>query len=71
MNYKYDIGDIIKIKFHNEIKYAVIIDHQIVIGKQAYQYIIQGLEAKTYWDTEYNLELRIKGYLNEQQIQYR
>jgi len=59
MKYKYDIGDIIKIKFHNEIKYAVITIQNLIIGTPAYGYIIQGMQSKTFWDTEYNLELRI------------
>ena len=59
MNYKYDIGDIIKIKFHNEIKYAVITMHNVIIGSPAYGYIVQGIETKLYWDTELNLQLRI------------
>jgi hypothetical protein len=62
MKHKYKIGDLIKIKFHNEIKYAVITIHEVIIGSPAYGYIIQGLEGKTYWDSEYNLELRIIGF---------
>lgn len=60
--YKYNIGDILKIKFHKEIKYAVIINEKLIdsMGSLLYEYIIQGIEAKTYWDSEYNLELRIK-----------
>jgi hypothetical protein len=60
MIHKYNIGDVIKIKLHKEIKYAVIIEHQIIIGSPAYEYIIQGIEGKKYWDSEYNLELKIK-----------
>ena len=59
MNFKYDIGDILKIKFHNEIKYAVITIQNLIIGTPAYGYIIQGMQSKTFWDTECNLELRI------------
>jgi hypothetical protein len=59
MIYKYNIGDVIKIKFHNEIKYAVITIHEVIIGSPAYGYIVQGIQSKTYWNSEYNLELRI------------
>ena len=52
MIHKYNIGDVIKIKLHKEIKYAVIIEHQIIIGSPAYEYIIQGIEGKKYWDSE-------------------
>jgi hypothetical protein len=60
MKHKYNIGDILKIKFHKEIKHAVIINQKVVIGSPAYEYIIQGLEGKTFWDSEFNLESRIK-----------
>jgi hypothetical protein len=48
MKYKYNIGDLIKIKFHNEIKYAVITMHNVIIGSPAYGYIVQGIQSKTY-----------------------
>jgi hypothetical protein len=64
MKHKYNIGDILKIKFHKEIKYAVIINEKFIdsdsAGSFIYEYIIQGLEGQKYWDSEYNLELRIK-----------
>jgi hypothetical protein len=55
---KYNIGDIIRIKFHREIKYIVITNHNMVLGQPAYEYIIQGTEGKSYWDIESNLETR-------------
>jgi hypothetical protein len=66
MKYKYNVGDLIKIKFHNEIKHAVITMHNVLIGSPAYGYIVQGIQSKPFWDTEYNLELRISA-ANEQQ----
>jgi hypothetical protein len=56
---KYNIGDVIKIKLHKEIKYIYIINQEVIIGSPAYKYIIQGIENKTYWDSERDLEARI------------
>lgn len=56
---KYNIGDILKIKLHKEIKHVVITNQQVIIGSPAYEYIVQGIENKTYWDSERDLEARI------------
>ena len=59
MKHKYNIGDILKIKLHKEIKHVVITNQQVIIGSPAYEYIVQGIENKTYWDSERDLEARI------------
>jgi hypothetical protein len=55
---KYNIGDIIRVKIKNEIKYVVITNHKPVIAQLAYEYVIQGIEGKSYWDIESDLEIR-------------
>jgi hypothetical protein len=66
MIHKYNVGDVIKIKFHNEIKHAVITMQNVIIVSPAYGYIVQGIQSKTYWDSEYNLELRISAANKEE-----
>jgi len=55
---KYKIGDIIKVNIKNKVYNAIIIDTNMVIGEPAYQYVVQGIENKTYWDIQRQLEIR-------------
>lgn len=55
---KYDIGDIIKINIKNKVYNAIIINTNMVISQPAYEYIIQGIENKTFWDLQSHLETR-------------
>lgn len=55
---KYDIGDIIKVNIKNKVYNAIIINTNMVIGQPAYEYVVQGIENKTFWDVHGDLETR-------------
>lgn len=55
---KYNIGDIIKVNIKNKVYNAIIINANMAISQPAYEYIVQGIENKTYWDLEMHLETR-------------
>lgn len=58
MQQQYNIGDIRKIKFYKEIKYIAIINVQMGISEPGYEYIVQGIEGKTFWDLQSHLVVR-------------